>query len=220
MVIKPITEEEKKQLIDRFLKRIRKAISKGRTKSNISQEELGRAIGKSRIMVGRYENGSSAIPLNILPLISYVCGFEDSEYFTEEKPVLDASETLAVIGDGLREKTSAAGKTSHSKPERPVYEKSPRQDGHMGYGYMTPISTDIEAKPFTREEIEQYIEYIADEERKTAYYRLSEMILELKKMGAGPEAIKSVSKAAVNQLCKNEDSNIKKRIKGYFKNQL
>ena len=60
--------------------KIGKIIKKFRTKNNISQTELGDALGVVHTTISRYETGKIDIPLSKLSEISEYLGFEPKEY--------------------------------------------------------------------------------------------------------------------------------------------
>ena len=58
-------------------------ISRKRKKINVSQAELGAAIGVTKSTVSRYEKGTIDIPISKLPEISNYCKFPMRDYFSE-----------------------------------------------------------------------------------------------------------------------------------------
>lgn len=73
----------KNELKQDFLKSTGNVIYKKRRYKNITQEELGKALGVSASTISRYEKGTLDIPISNLPLISNYCDFRLRDYLIE-----------------------------------------------------------------------------------------------------------------------------------------
>ena len=73
----------KNELKQDFLKSTGNVIYKKRRYKNITQEELGKALGVSASTISRYEKGTLDIPVSNLPLISNYCDFKLRDYLIE-----------------------------------------------------------------------------------------------------------------------------------------
>lgn len=76
-----LTKEKEELIRDSFLKHIGKVISKNRNKKDMTQTELGYLVGVDRSVISDYEHAVPHKTISTLPLISYYCDFDLSEYF-------------------------------------------------------------------------------------------------------------------------------------------
>jgi len=166
----------KEELRKEFLISTGKTIAEKRKKKNISQKELGEALGHSISTISRYEKGSLDMPISNLPLICNFCGFHLKDYLKGWEK------------DDLNKAVTTVLSYKHLKPEQAVVKEYIRSctdeelDDLLEINYcLSSLKDDRYKERISNTVIDTHMRKIKDKEKQ--FERLYEYYVLLREMG-------------------------------------
>lgn len=172
---KNISESQKNSIQEEFCKYVGNVIRNRRIRKNISQEELGEFVGKSKTSINQYESAKKNMKLPTLGLICYYCDLPFYQLFprTESDILLNTFDEIVHIAmEPPRAKKKSNGTIvgkivdydGHEVYEPVIQKDSLKLSGGNSYHNIFQERDDLKHKiisfdelPFTKETIKEFL---------------------------------------------------------------